>query len=220
MNRQISEGDSPLAEGASEFHSDPSDFMKLIGGALPKSVLEAAKHRADRGVGNQVDPTQKGHSDADTAVMRDIIAKMQSTAEHNITHTLRDNKPVQRAIITESNKGEDWHIKVIEENGHKSYKIVNYASKKAYFDDLRLFESAKKICKFLDNDHAVNSTSIQKVLYYDDIYANHLNECNNIKRLHSKAKRLDEGARMNILSDKFEASRTKALQAKHQIKKL
>ncbi len=211
----VKEGDSPMAEGSAEFTADPSSFMHLLG--LDATPLGESKKMSTTTT-NVEDPTRRGPTPSDTEAMKDILTRFHASAETEVDLTLRSDKSLQRAMITEANVDKEWHIVLVESSVKpKSYTISNHASHKSFFEDVALYEAAIKICSLLERGLAVNSTKIQKVLYYDNLYDNHFSECRNIKRLHKKAMAEKNNSRTNILSDKFEQSREKALNAKSQI---
>jgi len=123
-------------------------------------------------------------------------------------------------LITESTKNDEWKIQMNESVSTGKYRIVNGISRKSFFTEISLLESAKKICDCLENDHAVNSKKIQKVLYFDQVYSNQYNECQNFKRLHKKYKTTGDSNRMNLMADKYDYAKEKALSAKQSIKSL
>lgn len=215
----VKEGDSPIATGASEYHSDPSEFMRMLGLDATPIGESKAMPKATTGV---EDPMKAGPTASDTEAMKEILAKFNANVETEVDLTLRgkEGKALQRAMITESNSGKEWHIKLNESASSKSYVVLNHASHKSFFENLVLYEAAKRVCSLLEQGYAVNSKIIQEVLYYDSIYANHFNECNNFKRLHKKAILEKNATRINILADKFEVSRDKALKAKSQIARI
>lgn len=213
----VKEGDSPTATGSSEFTADPSEFMKMLGlDATPLGESVTMPKKTNRGV---EDPMKTGPTQTDTEAMKEILAKFNSCVETEVDLTLRSNegKSLQKAMITEAYTDKEWHVKLNEDRSSKSYTVLNHASSKSFFESLVLYETAKKVCSLLEQGNAVNSKIIQKVLYYDSIYANHFNECRNFKRLHKKALLEKNASRINILSDKFEMARDKALTAKSQI---
>lgn len=205
---------NPIAEGPSEFRANPEDVMDLLGGSLP--LVENRKQV--RTLEN--DPTVKGPTSSDKEAMKELLMKFHKNAENTVDTSLRseEGKKIQRAMITESNQGREWHVQINEQDEVKYYSIFNDYTKKAFFEDLALYETAKKICQLLENGNALNSEKIQKVLYYDKVYESNYAECSNLKRLHKKAKLMEDRSKMHILQDKFESSREKALQAKKAIK--
>ncbi len=210
----VKEGDSPIAEGSAEFTADPSSIMNLLGlDAMP--IGESKKIPTRTNVDNLA---RRGPTLSDTEAMKEILTRFHASAETEVDLTLRSDKSLQRAMITEANVDKEWHILLVESAVKpKSYTISNHASRKSFFEDVALYEAAIKICSLLERGLAVNSTKIQKVLYYDNLYNNRFSECRNIKRLHKKAMTEKNNTRVNILSDKFEQSREKALNAKSQI---
>lgn len=215
----VKEGDSPIASGATEYNSDPSEFMKMLG--LDAVPIGESKVASKRTTGVE-DPMKSGVTASDTEAMKEILAKFNTCVETEVDLTLRskEGKSLERAMITESYSDKEWHVKLNENRSFKSYTVLNNASSKSFFENLVLYKTAKKICVLLEQGYAVNSKIIQKVLYYDNLYANHFNECRNFKRLHKKALLEKNSSRINILSDKFEVSRDKALNAKSQIARI
>ena len=215
-----------IAEGVSEFSADPSGIMNFIpmddaptknfmqqltetNTTSPLSTEQAAVMMPDR-AGN-------------TEIMSDLIRRMHGDAEQVIDTALRDpdlGPPLQRALITESFKDDEWRIQMNESAMAGKYKIINTMSARSFFDDITLLEAAKKIVKFLDENHSVNSKSIQQILYYDKVYENQYNECQNFKRLHKAAKRNGNAAKMNLMASKFDHAKGKAREANKSIKSL
>lgn len=222
----VNEGSIPnyvVAEGASEFKADPADFMNLIGGASNQSFMQELNQRSSSGqTHKQIDVgvvDRTGNPD----VMADILRKFNSSAEQMIDNQLRNpstGPELQKTLIKESTKDDTWKIQLNEGVKTGKYRVVNGLSQKCFFEGVSLMESAKKICDCLENHQAVNSPKIQKILYYDKIYENSYSECQNFKRLHAKYKSEGNNVKMNIMADKFETSKEKALSAKKAIKSL
>lgn len=224
----INEGDAMpnhvVAEGTPEFTTDPSNFMSMFGDATARaeSFLGHVNERQD-GLSVPVKPEAVAIQDTrgNPDVMADILRRMNGEAEHVIDTAIRNDDigpGLQRSLISESTKHDEWKIKMTESVSTGKYTIVNGVSKKSFFENLTLLESAKKICGFLENDHAVNSKKIQKVLYYDQVYENQYNECQNFKRLHRGYKKSGNDMKMNLMADKYDHAKDKALAAKQSVK--
>ena len=216
-----------IAEGTPEFTSDPSNFMGMFGDATSRAESFMDKINEQAGFPNNerpiVDavamPDHIGNPDA----MGDLLRRMNGRAEHAIDTVIRDTTMgtgLQRALITESTKDDTWKIQMNENVSSGKYRIINGISKKSFFTDISLLEAAKKICDCLENEHAVNSKKIQKVLYYDQVYSNQYNECQNFKRLHKRYKSTGDNHKMNLMADKYDYAKEKALAAKQSIKTL
>ena len=209
-----------IAEGPSEFKSNPADFMSQLGeGAMPFGIHKKIPKTTNDSA-PVVDPSVAGLSATDSNAMGDLLSRLKDDVTFAAEQTLRNPEtgPVlKKALITESNKGLDWQVVLTESNGQDEYTIKNVYSSKSFFDSVALMESARKICSLLEAGNPINSKKIQSVLYYDALYRSHYAECINVKRLHKKA---TTSSRRGILESKFESAKEKARSAKKNIKAL
>ena len=213
-----------IAEGTSEFNSNPEDFMNLVEDININQVKKqiglknsSLTDNTDEKSGNY-NPTSNA---PDVNAMKKILERFHGDAVYTIEKAHRNSNTrndIEKMVLNESNVDKEWHV-ILEESTDKStYKVVNSNSKRSFYDDLYLQQSAKRLAEFLNEGYSLNSKKVNEVLYYDGLYKKHYNEAMHSKYLYNKAKRLNESKKMNILLDKFENSRHKALEAKKKLK--
>ena len=197
------------------------DFMKMMGLSGGPIGLETTPVSELTNFGGQ-DYTDPSATKEDVNAMKKLMEKMSGEIEYVADVGIRNpetNKDIERMIISESNKDKVWQIRESDGNGRTEYQIYNVQLKNHY-EGVYLLESANKICKLLEEDHAVNSKGIQTILYYDSVYRTNFDECANLKRIYKSAKLNEDYRKANIMSDKFEVAKERAISAKNSIKRL
>jgi hypothetical protein len=131
------------------------------------------------------------------------------------------DRPLRDALVTQRTrdgvKMGSWEIKVLEDNGVKSYDVTNIHTREAIAHDLTLYESALCLCKLLNFHVGINSPAVKGILEMEESYAHHRSEAARFK--HRNKQRLDAGdtARAAIAEDRYDEARSAALQVREQI---
>lgn len=208
---------SPVATGQKEFRSDPSDFMNLLNGMDLNEMKRLAGQKT-----TSVNESS-GTLSEDTAAMKNILLKLDNSANYGVEKSLRDKKTkndIKRAIINESNIDKEWQIRINESKGKAFYDVINVNAKKSFFKDLYLQESAKQLCYLLENGHHLNSRDISTVLYYDHNYGKNYDDAIRAKRNYKLALKKGNESKAQIYENEFEVARSKAIKARKDLKKL
>lgn len=197
-----------------------SDFMKMMG--LTEDPVSTIPTNESTINNQNIDLTSTGASSQDVDVMKRLLERFTDTVEEAAEVSVYNpdtTEDIGRMVLSESNKGKIWQIEEDRTGKRKEYKIFNNTTGN-FYDNVYLMESANKICKLLEQDHALNSKSIQAILYYDIVYRTNYDDCINLKRLHKSATLKENFTKANIMSDKFSVAKERAISAKNSIKLL
>lgn len=165
-----------------------------------------------------------GTSTDGTDDMKEILRRFNQGASMSvarITENEDTNREFHTALATERTKDGvkvgSWEIKVYEDQGNKTYDIVNVTTNEPIARDLTLYESALAITKMLNKNMAINHRQVMEVLTLEDQYARVRQEAALFKR---KARRMNESQNQFeafVAEDRYQESRAQALKFKAQI---
>jgi hypothetical protein len=165
-----------------------------------------------------------GTSTDGTDDMKEILRRFNQGASmsvQRITENEDTDREFHTALVTERTKDGvkvgSWEIKVYEDQGNKTYDIVNVKTNEPIARDLTLYESALAITKMLNKNMGINHRHVMEVLTLEDQYARARQEAALFKR---KARRMNESQNRFeacVADDRYQESRALALKHKAQI---
>ena len=194
---QIMNGSSPeqeiVTESANSFSApvsvDPKDDMKRI--------IESF----NRGIGSVAE------------TLAEPVTRMAQEAEVS--------RPLREAMVTRKTpqgvKIGSWEIKVYEDQGIKTYDVMNSVTNQAIANDLSLYESALCLAKLLNNGVGINNPKVREVLELEEKYAHHRQEAAMFKARATSRLKLGESERAAIAEDRFTESRELAVKYRQKI---
>jgi hypothetical protein len=172
----------------------------------------------------QTPAKELGTSSNERDDMKEILRRFNQGASMSVARlTESDNidREFHTALATERTrdgvKVGSWEIKVYEDQGNKTYDIVNVKTGEPLARDLTLYESAFAITKMLNKNMGINHRQVMEVLTLEDQYARARTEAALFKR---KARRMNESHNVVeacVADDRYNESRSLALKYKSQI---
>ena len=146
----------------------------------------------------------------------------KSDVKHTVTQLLTESpaaKPIRKSIIAADYDSKEWQIELDEDiNGKSIYNVINDRASKCFFEGLYLQQTAKNLCRLLENGSPINSKEINTVLYYEELYRKNYDEARTFRTRHKQAKRAGQRQKANIIESKFHKAKDNAKQAAHDQK--
>ncbi len=156
--------------------------------------------------------------------MKEILRRFQQGASMSVARLTENedtDRDFQTALVTERTKDGvkmgSWEIKVYEDQGNKSYDIINVTTSEPIARDLTLYESALAITKMLNKNMGINHRQVMEVLTLEDNYARARTEAALFKR---KTRRMNEAQNQFeacVADDRYQENRALALKYRSQI---
>jgi len=190
-----------------------ANIMKALNGDTSGVKEDAKKENMER-TGLDVDLTP-GVSSADVKAMENIMRNFSNATKNvsqKVAHTINESKKIDRGVSV----GEFEVVK----NDDDLYDVHYSTSGDSLFQDLRLYETAYLIVKYLNEGKKINSKEITQIISNNALFEKYYYDAMDYKRTFNKAKKRGDFDKMDIAEARFDRARGEATSIKKKIKSL
>lgn len=188
-----------------------ANILKAMNGDT-SGVKEERQEQLDTQGGVDLTP---GISSEDVKAMENIMLKFANASNNvseKVAHTINESKKIDRGVSV----GEFQ----ITKNDAELYDIHYSTTDNTLFEDIRLYETAYLIVKYLNEGKKINSKEITQIISTNALFENYYYDAMNHKRTFKNAKQRKDYKKMNIAEARFDQAKNDATVVKRKIKSL
>jgi len=178
---------------------------------LTEQVSAEKKAREDAGV---IDTTP-GVKSEDIKAMGGILKNFYGVSDNvskKVARTMNESKKTDRGVEVGSF--------IVEKNKDDLYDIRYHHTSDTLFEDIRLYETAYLLVKYLNEGKKINSPEMTKVISSNALFETYYYDAIGHKQTYNKAKKRGYFDKMDIAEARFDKAKTDANMARKQIKSL
>lgn len=191
-----------------------ANILKALNGdksGIRKQVATERQAREDAGI---ID-TSPGVKAEDIKAMENILNAFNNASQNvaaKVVNTINESKKVDRGVEVGSF--------LVEKNNDELYDIRDNRTSDTLFEDIRLYETAYLLVKYLNEGKKINSPEITKVISTNALFETYYYDAMSHKRTFNKAKKRGDFTKMDIAEARFDRAKEDATMARRQIKSL
>lgn len=191
-----------------------ANLMKALNGdksALKEQVATERQAREDAGI---IDTTP-GVKTEDIKAMENILNAFNNASTNvskKVAQTINESKRTERGVEVGSF--------LVEKNDDELYDIRDTRTDDTLFEDVRLYETAYLLVKYLNEGKKINSEEITKVMSTNALFEHYYYDAITHKQSYNRAKKRGDWGKMDIAEARFDRAKGDAAKAKRQIKSL
>lgn len=191
-----------------------ANILAALNGDKTKLTEQASTEKKSREDAGIID-TSPGVKSEDIKAMEGILKNFYGVSDNvskKVAHTMNESKKIDRGVEVGSF--------IVEKNDDDLYDIRYNSSSDTLFEDIRLYETAYLLVKYLNEGKKINSPEITKVISSNALFETYYYDAIIHKKTYNKAKKRGDFDKMDIAEARFDKAKTDANMARKQIKSL